>query len=91
MDQRRQALAFNELHGVVVDAAFLADRMDRRHLLLGSQYTQMASAFLLTVLIVFGWVRVWHILALSFVTGFAQALYDTTGVPAELPTLAAKR
>jgi predicted MFS family arabinose efflux permease len=64
----------------------IADRMDRRHLLLGSQYTQMASAFLLTVLIVFGWVRVWHILALSFVTGFAQAF----GGPAYLaliPTL----
>src|SRR5579871_4374135 len=29
----------------------MADRMDRRKLLLGSQYVQMASAFLLTLLI----------------------------------------
>src|SRR5215472_17046058 len=33
----------------------IADRMDRRHLLLGSQYVQMASAFLLTFLIATGW------------------------------------
>ena len=43
----------------------IADRMDRRHLLVGSQFVQMASAFLLTVLIAFQWIQVWHILALS--------------------------
>src|SRR6476659_528770 len=37
----------------------IADRMDRRHLLLGSQYVQMASAFLLTGLFAMGWIRVW--------------------------------
>jgi len=58
---------FSLLGGVI------ADRMDRRHLLLGSQFVQMGSAFLLTFLIAIGWVRVWHILALSFVTGFAQS------------------
>ena len=67
----------------------IADRMDRRHLLLGSQYTQMTSAFLLTVLIVFGWVRVWHILALSFVTGFAQA-FGGPAYSALIPTLVPK-
>jgi len=51
----------------------VADRMDRRHLLLASQYIQMASAFLLAALIATGVVHVWHILCLSFVVGTAQA------------------
>jgi predicted MFS family arabinose efflux permease len=51
----------------------VADRMDRRRLLLGSQYTQLASAFLLAFLIHENVVRIWHILLLSFVSGTAQA------------------
>jgi predicted MFS family arabinose efflux permease len=41
--------------------------------LLSSQYVQMGSAFLLTALIWLKWVKIWHILCLSFVSGFAQA------------------
>src|SRR5579864_8697321 len=37
-----------------------ADRFDRRKLLLGSQYTQMACAFVLTALVAFHHIRVWH-------------------------------
>ena len=51
----------------------IADRHDRRHLLLGSQYVQMATAFTLAGLVFFGHVHIWHILALSSITGFAQA------------------
>jgi predicted MFS family arabinose efflux permease len=51
----------------------IADRIDRRRVLLGSQYVQMTSAFLLTLLIAFNVVKVWHILALSFVVGCAQS------------------
>lgn len=51
----------------------IADRHDRRRLLLGSQYIQMATAFSLAALVFFGYVRVWHILTLSVVTGMAQA------------------
>lgn len=51
----------------------IADRMDRRRLLLASQYVQMASAFLLTVLIANGLKQVWPVLVLSFVVGTAQA------------------
>src|SRR5436190_17103008 len=64
----------------------IADRMDRRHLLLGSQFVQMAGSFLLTVLIAGGWVRVWHVLALSFVTGVAQA-FGGPAYQALTPTL----
>ncbi len=58
---------FSLIGGVV------ADRTDRRHLLLASQFVQMASAFLLTALIAFDVVQVWHILTLSFIVGLAQA------------------
>jgi len=64
----------------------IADRIERRRVLLASQWVQMASAFTLTVLVVFHAVHVWQILALSFVSGFAQAF----GGPAYLaliPTL----
>jgi predicted MFS family arabinose efflux permease len=51
----------------------VADRMDRRRLLVMSQLVQMSSAFTLTVLIATGYVRIWHILVLSAVVGTAQA------------------
>jgi MFS family permease len=51
----------------------IADRIDRRRVLLGSQYVQMTCAFLLTLLIAFKVVKVWHILSLSFVVGCAQS------------------
>lgn len=50
-----------------------ADRAERRKILLGSQYVQLASAGLLTILVVTGVVHVWEILCLSAVSGFAQA------------------
>ncbi len=51
----------------------VADRTDRRHLLLASQLLQMSCAFVLAGLIAFHLVQVWHILTLSFVVGLAQA------------------
>jgi MFS family permease len=51
----------------------VADRHDRRHLLIGSQYVQMATAFTLAALVLADQVRVWHILALSFTAGLGQA------------------
>ena len=51
----------------------VADRRDRRALLLASQVVQMSSAFALAILVVGGWVQIWHVLALSFLSGCAQA------------------
>lgn len=51
-----------------------ADRHDRRHLLIGSQYVQMTCAFTLAGLVYWDVVRVWHVLALSFVSGCGQAI-----------------
>jgi MFS family permease len=46
-----------------------ADRTERQKLLLGSQFVQMACAFLLAGLFATGVVRIWQILTLSFVVG----------------------
>ncbi len=60
-------LLFTLLGGVI------ADRHDRRRLLVGSQYVQMATAFALAALVFWDVVAIWHILMLSFVAGLAQA------------------
>jgi MFS family permease len=60
-------LLFTLIGGVV------ADRHDRRHVLLGSQYIQMTTAFTLAVLVYLGKVRVEYVLMLSFAAGLGQA------------------
>jgi predicted MFS family arabinose efflux permease len=64
----------------------VADRTERRKILLISQYIQMASAGALTLLVTFGVVHVWQILCLSFVSGFAQA-FGGPAYQALIPTL----
>src|SRR6185436_11784785 len=51
----------------------VADRMDRRRLLILSQVVQLTCAFSLATLIYFHVVQIWHILTLSFVVGTAQS------------------
>ena len=67
----------------------LADRFDRRHVLLGSQYVQMTDAAILTVLVFTHTVQVWHVLTLSFISGFAQA-FGGPAYQALIPTLVNK-
>ncbi|MGA9388855.1 MAG: MFS transporter [Candidatus Sulfotelmatobacter sp.] len=74
---------FSLIGGVV------ADRVERRKILLGSQYVQMASAGLLTILVGTGLVHVWHILCLSFISGLAQA-FGGPAYQALIPTLVEK-
>ena len=64
----------------------VADRVERRKILLISQYIQMASAGILTILVATGFVQVWEILCLSFVSGFAQA-FGGPAYQALIPTL----
>jgi predicted MFS family arabinose efflux permease len=71
---------FSLIGGVV------ADRAERRKILLASQYLQMASAGILTLLVTLGVVHVWEILCLSFVSGFAQA-FGGPAYQALIPTL----
>jgi len=63
-----------------------ADRTERQKLLLGSQFVQMACAFLLAGLFATGVVRIWEILALSFVVGTAQS-FGGPAYSALIPTL----
>ena len=51
----------------------IADRIERRKIMLYSQYLQMSFAFILAALIWGGNVQVWHIFLLSFLTGSAQS------------------
>jgi MFS family permease len=60
-------LLFSLVGGVV------ADRIDRRKMLLASQYIQMSCAFVLTALVVMHQVQIWHMLALVFIAGVGQS------------------
>ena len=71
---------FSLIGGVV------ADRRERRQMLLASQVLQMTCAFTLSLLFATHVVRVWHILTLSFFTGLAQA-FGGPAYQALLPTL----
>ena len=71
---------FSLIGGVV------ADRTERRKILIVSQYIQMASAGTLTLLVATGLVHIWEILSLSFVSGLAQA-FGGPAYQALIPTL----
>ncbi len=77
-------LLFTLLGGVI------ADRRDRRHLLIGSQFVQMTTAFVLAVLVYVGIVRVQHILVLSFAAGLGQA-FGGPAYQALIPSLVEKK
>jgi MFS family permease len=68
----------------------IADRHDRRHLLLGSQFVQMATAFTLAALVYQGHVHIAYILALSFTAGLAQA-FGGPAYQALIPSLVNKK
>ena len=67
----------------------VADRIERRKVLLISQLIQMSCAFLLTLLIATHLIQVWHILISSFVTGLAQA-FGGPAYQALIPSLVDK-
>jgi len=67
----------------------IADRMDRRKLLLISQVIQMASALTLALLIGTHRIQIWEILLSSFVVGTAQA-FGGPAYSALVPSLVEK-
>jgi MFS family permease len=77
-------LLFTLIGGVV------ADRRDRRHLLLISQCVQMTTAFTLATLVFTGTIHIWLILTLSFITGIAQA-FGGTAYQSLIPSLIDKK
>jgi MFS family permease len=68
----------------------IADRHDRRRLLTGSQYVQAFSAFTLTLLVVTGYVSVWFVFALSFISGCGQA-FGGPAYQSLIPSLVPRR
>jgi MFS family permease len=68
----------------------IADRHDRRKLLTGSQYVQAFTAFVLAGLIYWNKVEIWHIFALSFLTGCGQA-FGGPAYQSMLPSLVPRR
>lgn len=76
-------LLFTLIGGVV------ADRRDRRHMMLTSQVVQMIVAFILAGLIYTGHIRIWMVLTLSFISGCAQA-FGGPAYQSLIPTLVGK-
>lgn len=76
-------LLFTLLGGVV------ADRRDRRHMMLTSQSVQMIVALILAMLVYTGAIEIWMILTLSFVSGCAQA-FGGPAYQSLIPTLVGK-
>jgi MFS family permease len=70
-------------------AGVVADRIDRRRLLVISQVVQLTCAFVLAALFAMGKAQVWHILSLSFVVGTAQS-FGAPAYQALLPGLVPK-
>lgn len=68
----------------------VADRRDRRHMMLMSQVVQMITAFTLAGLVWFDQVQIWHILTLSCITGCAQA-FGGPAYQSLVPTLVGKQ
>ena len=76
-------LLFTLLGGVV------ADRRDRRHMMLTSQVLQMGVALLLASLVYTGAIRVWMVVTLSFIAGCGQA-FGGPAYQSLIPTLVGK-
>lgn len=76
-------LLFTLLGGVV------ADRRDRRHMMLTSQVVQMIVALVLAGLVMSGVVTVWMVIALSFISGCGQA-FGGPAYQSLIPTLVGK-
>jgi MFS family permease len=68
----------------------IADRHDRRNVLMGSQVVQMATALTLAALVFADKVHVFHILALSFIAGLGQA-FGGPAYQAMIPSLVEKK
>ena len=81
--QQAPFLVFSLVGGV------LADRMDRRRILLLSQVVQLTSAFLLAFLVYTNRVEIWMILVLSLVVGVAMS-FGGPAYQALVPTLVDK-
>ena len=73
-------VAASKMAGYIV-APFMgvaADRMDRRQLLIIASLVNWAASFVMLLLILFGWLTVWHIIGLAVVSSLTWALDSPT-------------
>src|SRR5512139_2791298 len=77
-------MLFSLIGGVV------ADRIDRRRILLGSQYVQMTCAFILTLLVYFKVIHIGHMMVLVVVAGTAMS-FGGPAYQALIPGLVERR
>ena len=82
--QQLPIMLFTLIGGVI------ADRHDRRVTLMASQWVQLSTALTLAALVYFRLIDVWHILALSFLTGTAQA-FGGPAYQSLIPSLVGKQ
>ena len=71
-------------------AGVLADRWDRRRILVATQCLSMLQALILALLVLSGTVRVWHIIVLSVFLGFVNGL-DVPARQSFVPDMIEKR
>lgn len=67
-------------------AGVMADRVDRRKILLLTQSVMALSAFALGLLVTMQFVKIWHIMALAFISGCANA-FDIPTRHSSIPLL----
>ncbi len=66
----------NQAPGILIApmAGLMADRYDRRRLLMGTQSLAMIQALILAILTLSGWIQPWHIMLLAAFTGVITGL-----------------
>lgn len=57
-------------------AGVAADRMDRRRLMLRTQYVLVVTALLMGGLVASGWLQVWHIFVFTLITGIGWSFSE---------------
>ena len=67
----------------------IADRADRRHIMILSQCTSASMFCLLAALVVLEWVALWHVMSLAFLSGCVRA-FDRPSRMALLPQMVPK-
>ncbi len=67
----------------------VADRMDRRHLLIIAASANLAAALAMMVLFALGWLVLWHVITLALVSGVTWAI-DNPARQALVPDIVAK-
>ena len=67
----------------------IADRADRRRIMILSQGASALNFFLLATLTLFGWIALWHVMALAFMSGCVRA-FDRPSRMALLPQMVPK-